>query len=139
MNAAEAFFDTHILLYLLSGDPEKADHAEAVLAKGGIISVQVLNEFAAVASRQLGLSYPEIREVLQTVREVCKVNFLTLETHDLGLQVAERYQFSFYDSLIVASALLAKCGTLYSEDLQDGQTIDGRLIVRNPFAVRAKC
>ncbi len=138
MNAAEAFFDTHILLYLLSGDPEKADHAEAVLAKGGVISVQVLNEFAAVASRKLGLSYPEIREVLQTVREVCKVNSLTLETHDLGLQVAERYQFSFYDSLIVASALLTKCGTLYSEDLQDGQTIDGRLIVRNPFTVRAK-
>lgn len=138
MNAAEAFFDTNILLYLLSGDSEKADRAEALLAKGGVISVQVLNEFTAVASRKLGLSYPEIREVLQTVREVCKVDSIMVETHDLGLQVAERYKFSFYDSLIVASALLARCGTLYSEDLQDDQIIDGRLTVRNPFTVHAK-
>lgn len=131
MNRSNAFFDTNILLYLLSGDPEKANRAETLLAKGGIISVQVLNEFAAVASRKLGLSYPEIREILQTVREVCTVNPLTLEIHDLGLHVAERCGFSLYDALIVAAALLAQCGTLYSEDLQDGQTIDGRLIIRN--------
>ena len=133
MNTSNAFFDTNILLYLLSGDPEKANRAETLLAKGGIISVQVLNEFAAVASRKLGLSYPEIREILQTVREVCTVNPLTLEIHDRGLYVAERYGFSLYDALIVAAALLAQCGTLYSEDLQDGQMIDGQLIIRNPF------
>lgn len=133
MNRSNAFFDTNILLYLLSGDPEKANRAETLLANGGIISVQVLNEFAAVASRKLGLSYPEIREILQTVREVCTVNPLTLEIHDLGLHVAERYGFSLYDALIVAAALLAQCGTLYSEDLQDGQVIDSRLIIRNPF------
>lgn len=138
MSEDKSFFDTNVLLYLLSGEGDKADRAEATLAKGGVISVQVLNEFASVASRKLRLSYPEIREVLQTVRQVCNVEPLTVEAHDLGLQIVERYGFSFYDSLIIASALLAKCRILYSEDLQEGQTIDGRLIVRNPFTVRAQ-
>lgn len=134
MNAGKAFFDTNILLYLLSGDTEKADRAEALLMKGGVISVQVLNEFAAVASRKLGLSYPEISEILHTVRAVCAVNPLTVEIHDRGLRIAERYGFSLYDALIVAAALLAGCETLYSEDLQDRQTIEGRLQVQNPLA-----
>ena len=55
MRGTDSFFDTHVLLYLLSGDAAQADRAEAVLALGGTISVQVLNEFAAVASRKLGL------------------------------------------------------------------------------------
>ncbi len=136
MRGTESFFDTNILLYLLSGESDKAYHAEAVLAHGGTISVQVLNEFAAVATRKLGLSYAEIREVLEPIRAVCAVVPLTPETHDLGLHLAERYRFSLYDALIVAAALLAGCGTLYSEDLQDGQSIDGRLVVHNPFTMR---
>ena len=95
--------------------------------------MQVLNEFVAVATRKLGFSYSEIREVLEPIRAVCAVVPLTLETHNLGLHLAERYRFSLYDALIAAAALLAGCRTLYSEDLQDGQSIDGRLIVRNPF------
>ena len=130
------FFDTNVLLYLLSADDEKADRAESLLASGGMISVQVLNEFASVASRKLGLSYLEIRDVLEPIRTICAIEPLGLETHDSGLRIAERYGFSIYDSLIVAAALIAGCGTLYSEDLQDGQTIDGRLVVRNPFAMR---
>lgn len=133
MNGAKPFFDTNILLYLLSGDNAKADRAEAMLAKGGIISVQVLNEFASVASRKLSLSYPEIRDTLKTLQRVCKVTSITLETHEFGLQIAERYGFSVYDSLIIAAALIAECGTLYSEDLQSGQVIDGRLVIQNPF------
>lgn len=134
MNGVKPFFDTNILLYLLSGDSDKADRAEAVLAKGGIISVQVLNEFASVASRKLNMSYSEIRDALTIIRRVCKVESMTLQTHELGLQIAERYGFSIYDSLIIAAALIAECGTLYSEDLQNGQVIDGRLVIQNPFA-----
>lgn len=133
MSASKPFFDTNVLLYLLSRDHEKADRAEALLEQQGTVSVQVLNEFAAVASRKLGLSYPEI-EVLEPIRAVCAVEPVTLETHDLGVGVAERYGFSIYDALIIAAALLADCETLYSEDLQDGQRIDGRLVIRNPFA-----
>ncbi len=134
MNGVKPFFDINILLYLFSGDSDKADRAEALMAQGGLISVQVLNEFASVASRKLGLSYPEIRDVLKIIRRVCKIESITLETHELGLQVAERYGFSVYDSLIIAAALIAECETLYSEDLQSGQVINGRLVIKNPFA-----
>jgi len=134
MGGAEVFFDTNILLYLLSGDSDKADRAEALLVAGGVISVQVLNEFASVASRKLGMSWAEIREVLEVVRAVCRVEPVSLETHDRGVALSERYEFSIYDSMILASALLAGCGVLLTEDLQDGQEIEGRLTVRNPFA-----
>lgn len=136
MSGTEAFFDTNVLLYLLSGDAAKADCAEALFVRGGVISVQVLNEFASVSSRKLGMSWAEIRNVLKTVRAVCRVVPLSLETHDLGLALSERYGFAIYDSMILASALLAGCKVVYTEDLQDSQSIDSKLTVRNPFAAR---
>lgn len=132
MSAADAFFDTNVLLYLLSEDAEKAELAEALLAEGGVVSVQVLNEFAAVARRKRAMAFGEIRDVLATVRAVCPVVPLDLETHDLGLDLAERYRFSIYDGLILAAALRAGCHVLYTEDLQHGQTV-GDLTIRNPF------
>lgn len=134
MSANKIFFDTNLLLYLLSSDVAKADRAEALLADGGIISVQVLNEFASVASRKLRMSWDEIREILDTLRRVCTVESLSEATHNLGLTLAQRYGFSVYDSMILASALLSGCELLYSEDLQHGQRIDDRLTVRNPFS-----
>lgn len=136
MGRTEAFFDTNVLLYLLSGDAAKADRAETLVAAGGVISVQVLNEFASVASRKLGMSWTEIREVLETVRAVCHVESVSLETHDRGFTLSERYGFTIYDSMILASALLAGCNVLFTEDLQDGQSIDGKLTVRNPFTAK---
>ena len=133
MNAADAFFDTNILLHLLSSDAAKADWAEVALAIGGVISAQVLSEFSAVALRKLGMSLDEVREVIAPIRAVCRVEPLTEKTHDLGLQISERYGFSVYDSMIVAAALLAECSVLYSEDWQDGQVLDKRLTVKNPF------
>ena len=61
MSGAEVFLDTNVLLYLLSGDADKADRAEELIADGGVISVQVLNEFASVASRKFGLREPAFR------------------------------------------------------------------------------
>ncbi len=133
MSAADRFFDTNVLLYLLSGDDAKADCAEEALASGGVISVQVLNEFASVAARKLKMSMAEIREVLTTIRAVCKVVPISEETHDKGLELSERYELSIYDAMIVSSALLAGCKALLSEDMQDGQVIDGSLEIRNPF------
>lgn len=135
MSETDAFFDTNVLLYLLSGDASKADRAEILVAAGGIISVQVLNEFASVASRKLGMSWREIGEILETIRAVCRVEALGLETHDLGLAFAERYGFSIYDGTILASAQLADCGVVFTEDLQHGQVIDERLKIINPFSM----
>ena len=133
MSAAERFFDTNVILYLFSGDAVKADRAEHELGAGGVISVQVLNEFAAVASRKLRMSVAEIREALEAIRAVCRVVPLSEETHDRGLQIMERYGLSVYDAMIVSSALLAGCATILSEDMQDGLVLDGRSKVRNPF------
>ena len=133
MKEADVFFDTNVLLYLLSADPGKADCAEELLAIGGIVSVQVLNEFTSVALKKLRMPWVEIRDVLAQVRVVCPVVDLTLATHDRAGQVAERYGLSFYDGLIVAAALIAGCSTLYSEDMQDSLVIERQLTIRNPF------
>ncbi len=133
MDESKHFFDTNVLLYLLSDDIVKADIAEALLAKGGLISVQVLTELSSVASSKLGMSWKEIREILDTVSAVCDVVPVTVESHDRAIDLSERCGFSIYDSLILASAILAGCITLFTEDLQNGQRIDDQIIVRNPF------
>lgn len=133
MSDADRFFDTNILLYLLSADDARADRAEELVAGGGVISVQVLNEFAAVASRKLGMPVPEIRETLAAIRSVCRVVPLGEETHDLALQLAERYGLSVYDCTILAAALQADCKVVLSEDMQHGQVVNGRLEIHNPF------
>ena len=135
MRGAEIFFDTNVVLYLLSADTVKADQAEELLSLGGVISVQVLNEFAAVACGKLRMSWRDIREVLAQVRAVCRVEPVSVDTHDRATQLAERYGLSVYDSLIVAAALLVGCRRLYSEDMQDGQVFDRLLTIRNPFKV----
>ena len=93
--------------------------------------MQVLNEFAAVGRRKLRLTWPEIREILATIRAVTRVEPLSLATHDAGLDLAARYDFALYD-FIVAAALQAQCTLLYSEDMQHGQVID-TLMIQNPF------
>ena len=127
------FIDTTVLLYLLSTDTKKADRAEGIVEKGGRISVQVLNELANIALRKLAMPWPEINDVLNIVRVLCPVEPLTIETHDTGRRVAERYKLSVYDSMIVASALLAGCEILYSEDMQNGLVVDEQLHIHNPF------
>lgn len=128
-----SFFDSNVLLYLASADPVKADRAEAILAEGGAISVQVLNEIANVGRRKMQLSWQETRTFLTTIRALVTVHPLTTETHDTGLALAERYTLSIYDALIAAAALRADCDTLWSEDLQHGLVIGERLRVANPF------
>jgi predicted nucleic acid-binding protein len=133
MNKGAAFFDTNVLLYLLSADERKANRAEEVVGAGGVVSIQVLNEFAAVASRKLRMPWPEVRESLSIVRAACRVEPLTVETHELALDLVERHAVAWYDALIAAAALIAGCVTLYSEDFQHGLRVDGRVEIVNPF------
>ncbi|MFM9857955.1 PIN domain-containing protein [Pseudoxanthobacter sp. M-2] len=130
--SAEVFFDTNVLLYLLSGDPAKAGRAEALLAEGGTISVQVLNEFASVCRRKLGLDLADVSAFVDTFQAVCEVVPVDLPLHENGVAIAYRHQISVYDGLIVAAALRAGCRTLFTEDLNHGQRVDGLVIV-NPF------
>lgn len=133
MPMSAEFADTNVVLYLLDDGP-KANRAEAVLAKGPRISVQVLNETLVNCRRKAGLSWEETGAFLAGIQALCPVEDLTLQTHDIGRALAERYGFSVYDAMIVASALIAGCTILWSEDMQDGLVVEGRLRIVNPFA-----
>ncbi len=133
MNAEIPFFDTNVLLYLLSEDSGKAEVAEALLSQGGIISVQVLSEFTSVCVRKLKMSYADIREILATISVVLDVRDMTPAIHAAGLDIAERYGYSFYDSMILAAALHAGCRHLYTEDLHAGHVVKDQLLIVNPF------
>jgi predicted nucleic acid-binding protein len=128
-----ASIDSNVVIYLADRDPEKAARSRALVGEGGWISAQVLNEVAAVARRKIRLGWPDVHELLEIVRSFFVVEPLTLATHEKALFVAERYKLDVYDSAIVASALLAGCDTLWSEDMHDGLVVEGTLTIRNPF------
>ena len=132
-DASQIFLDTNVLVYLLSGDASKAEVAESLLRRNAVVSVQVLNEFISVATRKFNLRTEHAIEILQYVRLLCRVEAITLETHELGLAFSVRFGYSIYDSMILASASLAGCRLLMSEDMQDGQSVTQDLAICNPF------
>ena len=127
------FFDSNILLYVAGSDAAKAAQAATLIAEGGTISIQVLNEITNVARRKMLLSWNEVHPMLDAFRGLLDVVPLTIEIHESGLSIAERYKLSTYDAMIVAAAVDAGCTTLWSEDMQHGLLIDERVRIRNPF------
>jgi predicted nucleic acid-binding protein len=127
------FLDSNVLIYAFTEDPRTAP-ARALLERGCTISVQGLNEFANVARRKLGKSWQELRDDLAAIRTVCPTIVpIDIDAHEAALRLAERYGFAMFDALMVASALQAGSTTLWSEDMQDGMLIDGKLRIANPF------
>lgn len=107
---------------------------EAILARRCDTSVQILNEFVNVARRKLSMDWKEIEEAQAAIRTLCgTIHPVDIETHQRAMKLAERHAFPVFDALVVASALLAGCSILYSEDMRDGMEIDGRLRISNPF------
>ena len=126
------FLDTNVLVYATSNDP-RSERAQALIAAGGTISVQVLNELVNVLRKKLKRDWGAIEKAVSDFRNVLDpVLPLTPETHDAAIALAREHSLSFYDALIVASALEANCEVLFTEDMQHGRTI-GTLTVRNPF------
>ncbi len=132
------FLNTNLLVYAQTSDPRSAAARQALLA-GGVINVQVLNEFVAVLRRKFKRDWDEIAEAVADVRiTLDPIRPLSIETHEAAVDVAKQHGFSFYDSLIVASALEAKCDTLLTEDLQAGRSIQGVTIVNPPPRPRGR-
>lgn len=128
------FFDTNVVVYAFGTTDPRSVRAKALLAEGGVISVQVLNEFTNVARRRLGMAWPEVRRALRAIRAVCSpVMALTVEMHEAAVALTERDGVPIYDAMIVAAAAAAGCGMLYSEDMQDGRVFPGGVTIRNPF------
>jgi predicted nucleic acid-binding protein len=130
-----SFFDSNVLVYIASGDAAKADQADAAVTTGGAISVQVLNEITNVARRKMKMSWADIHTFLDALRGLLTVYPVTVEVHETGLGLAQRYGFSTYDAMIAAAALHAGCDTLWSEDMQHGMALDEGLRIVNPFLV----
>jgi predicted nucleic acid-binding protein len=134
MPAVKSFFDTNVLIYAVVESDPRSTRAEGILASGGALSVQVLNEFVSVARRKLAMSWSEVHEALEAFRVLCPDPLpVTTEVHESALRIAEQYGYNIYDALVIAAALDAGCAALYSEDLQHGQTINGQLTIENPF------
>jgi predicted nucleic acid-binding protein len=128
----KAFFDTNILVYTATSDAKKQTAADC-LRRGGLVSVQVLNEFVHVARRKLRHDWPQVELALGLFRaSLDDVLPVTLNTHTGAMSLARDHALSFYDALIVAAAIEAGCDILYSEDMQHGRTIGGLAII-NPF------
>ncbi len=133
-NKGRAFFDTNVLIYAVAQDDPRGSQAEELLAAGGVLSVQVLNEFVSVARRKMQMSWPDVTEALGAILDLCPSPLpITMETHQEALRIAATYGYGIYDALVVSSALESECVVLYSEDFQDGQVMDGKLTIRNPF------
>ncbi len=129
----KVFIDSNVVIYSVGQASTKAQIAAPLFVGTPSISTQVISETANVASRRLGLSVSEVRRLVVWLEAMCTVEIITLETIHLALDIRERYGFSWYDGLIVATALMADCDHLYSEDMQHGQVILGRLMIVNPF------
>jgi len=133
MPDASRFFDTNVLVYA-QGRGEKADIARRSIAAGGIISVQVVNEFANVSRRKLGKSWAEIETAIADVLAVMEPALpITLAVSNAARGLAAEHDVSFYDALIIAAATEAECSSLLSEDMQAGRRF-GSLTIVNPFA-----
>ena len=130
---ASRFFDTNILVYAFAAADPRSARAEALLAEGGVIGVQVLNEFTNVARRKLRWQWGQIEAAFAVIEALLgPARPLTTAVHARAVVLARDHKLSFYDALIVAAALDAGCEVLCSEDLQHGQKF-GALRVENPF------
>jgi len=127
------FLDTNVLVYAFTSDP-RAERAQRLLARGCSVGVQGLNELTNVARRKLGMNWAEVREALAAIRTLCEAILpIDVDTHTEALRISERYGCAIFDALVIAAALRADCGVLWSEDMQDGLVVDGRLRIANPF------
>ena len=130
---AKPFLDTNVLIYAFTAGDPRVETADALLSGGGIISVQILNEFVNVSRKKLKRDWSEIEESLDAIATLLDPPLpLTAEMHTKAVEISKRYHFGFYDGMLVAAALRAGCKVLYTEDLHHGQTIEG-LTIRNPF------
>lgn len=129
------FLDSNILIYSYSSTELKKQAAARVLVSDNesFISTQVLQELCNILLKKFGYAQSDARAAIE---ENCNNNLLFTNRRDTILQackIADRYKLSFYDSLIVSAALQCECRILFTEDMQDGQVIEGQLLIKNPF------
>ena len=130
----KAFLDSNILIYAVGDDDTRRALADALIVQGAVVSAQVLAETASVLARKFAVPAASIEHILISITARVQCEPVTTETVLAAVRLSAQFGFSHYDSQIVAATLSAGCEVLYTEDLQHGQVINGRLTVFNPFA-----
>jgi predicted nucleic acid-binding protein len=133
MNAGKAFIDSNVFLYLHSKTEEnKRRRAFDVINRfHRIISTQVLNEFCNVSLKKMGRPFDEVKISVNSIITICDVLYIDEKTILSALDLHGRYGYSY--CLMIAAALLSGCTYLFSEDMSDGQIIDGKVTIINIF------
>jgi len=131
----KAFIDTNVLIYFISSDDAKKTTAREVLLTSPetVVSSQVINEFISTCLQKRLLSLDEVAEVTTGFMRALQFAPVDATTINSALKLVKKYKYSYWDSLIIASALENGCTTLYTEDMQHGQVINNRLKISNPF------
>jgi predicted nucleic acid-binding protein len=133
MTKGRPFFDTNVLIYAFASNDPRTAEAESLLAQGGMVGVQNLNEFAAVAARKMKMRWRDVQEALSAIRALCPSPVpVTIGIHEAAVEIVARHRYQIYDALVIAAAIASSSPILYSEDLQHGQIVGG-VTVRNPF------
>ena len=131
----KVFLDTNILIYVYSvTEPEKQKVAiELSDITGSYISTQVIQEFLNILFKKFGLNWAQILQAIDEIAEKYSIVINHFPIIRSACEIAEKYRFSFYDSLIISAALDANCSILYTEDLRHNQLIENKLRITNPF------
>ncbi|MBI2775215.1 PIN domain-containing protein [Candidatus Dependentiae bacterium] len=132
----KVFLDTNTLIYAYSVDePLKKKAIEKVIESSHeiILSTQVVNEFINVMSKKRKVGLPELAITVDELADNFSVAQITLQTIKQALMISQKYQYSYFDSLIISSALEHSCSVLYTEDMHNEQLIEGKLRIKNPF------
>ncbi len=141
---AKAFVDTNIYIYALTQSQDPTDESKRIIALSVfetliqsqtiVTSTQVLNEFHSNLVKKFKLEDSAAFNIaLQNILPISLIAPIGFQTYHAAYHLRSEYSLSFWDSLIVASALENNCTTLYSEDMQHRQDIENQLLIINPF------
>ena len=135
MSDIKAFLDTNLFVYLYSDmDASKRSRVIHVVNQyERFVNTQVLNEFCSVCIRKLKLPIVSVRNAVREIKDTCNLIVVDDETVTTALDCHEKYGYAYYDSLMLASALESGCQYLLSEDMADGQEIEGSLTIKSIF------
>jgi len=137
MSGVKAFIDTNMFVYLYSQqEPEKQQAVIAAMNQyDRVVSTQVLNEFCNVCIRKLNFQVSAVKQAVEEICRTCEILSIDESNIQFALDIREKYGYSYYDSLIIVSALDGGCDYLLTEDLSDGQKIEDTLTIKNIFTL----
>jgi predicted nucleic acid-binding protein len=135
MPTKREFLDTNVFIYLIDAqDNLKYQRANELYIRSNLVtSAQVLTEIANVCLKKLKKPKREIAQLIDLIRSEIEVVPITSTDFGIAHELVNKHDFSYFDALVIATALSANCQTLYSEDLQNGRVIDKKLTIINPF------